>query len=141
MECVDRILAPARRWRALNVGKMQISHEQMATLGAAMRRQFEVDAITMLRRNYPGTTEKHADDALRLFVRHGIERAKASRMDAVTDVQRWLCLMQRLIPYFDSSNEPHLIAVRAVLDNVVVYAPIRLNEAEAIVSEIAREPT
>ena len=44
-----------------------------------MRRQFEVDAIALLRRDYPVTTSKHADDALQLFVRHGIERARASR--------------------------------------------------------------
>jgi hypothetical protein len=119
------------------LGKIHISAEQMRAFGVAMRRQFEVDAITLLRKSYPVTTAKHADDALLLFVRHGIERAKASRMDAVTDVQRWLCLMLRLGPYFDTSADPHLAAIRAVLDNTEVYPPLRLDEAEALADEIA----
>ena len=120
----------------MNVGKIHISADQMRLLGAAMRRQFEVDAIALLRQAYPVTTARHADDALQLFVRHGIERAKASRMDAVTDVQRWLCLMLRLGPYFDTSDDLHLAGIRAVLDNVEVYGPLRLDEAEALASEI-----
>jgi len=113
----------------------------MRLLGAEMRRQFEVDAIALLRRHYPVTTARHADDALRLFVRHGIERAKASRMTSVTDVQRWLCLMLRLGPYFDTSDDRSLGALRAVLDNVEVYGPLRLDEAEALAAEIAPTPT
>jgi hypothetical protein len=119
---------------------LHISADQMRTLGAAMRRQFEIDAIALLRRNYPVTTATHADDALRLFVRHGIERAKASRMDAVTDVQRWLCLMLRLGPYFDTGEDQHLAGIRTVLDNVEVHPPLRLDEAEALAAEISPEP-
>jgi hypothetical protein len=141
MELAADVVAPAPRRRALSVGKIHISADQMRTLGAAMRRQFEVDAIALLRRTYPVATAKHADDALRLFVRHGIERAKASRMDAVTDVQRWLCLMLRLGPYFDTSDDQHLATIRAVLDNAEVYGPLRLDEAEALAAEIAPEPT
>jgi hypothetical protein len=112
----------------------------MRILGTAMRRHFEIDSIAMLRRRYPQTCAKHADDALLLFVRHGIARAKASGMDAVTDVQRWLRLMLRFGPYFDSATDAHLAGIRAVLDNVEVYAPLRLDEAEALASEIAPEP-
>jgi len=124
----------------LKVGTIQITAEQMRVLGAAMRRQFEVDAIALLRRSHPMTTSRHAGDALLLFVRHGIERAKASRMDSVTDVQRWLSLMLQLGPYFDTSDEPRLAAIRAVLDNVEVYGPLRLDEAEALAADITPRP-
>lgn len=134
-------MAAAPHRRALNVGTIQITAEQMRLLGAAMRRQFEVDAIALLRRSQPLTTARHADDAMRLLVQHGIERAKASRMDSVTDVQRWLSLMLQLGPYFDTSDEPRLAAIRAVLENVEVYGPLRLDEAEALAAEIAPRPT
>lgn len=122
------------------MANLHITAEQMRILGEGMRRQFEMDSIAMLRRNYPQTCAKHTDDALLLFVRHGIERAKASRMDAVTDVQRWLCLMLRLGPYFDSATDARQAGIQAVLDNVEVYAPLRLDEAEALASLIAPEP-
>lgn len=112
----------------------------MRVLGQAMRRRFVVDAIALLRKNHPVTTARHADDALSLFVRHGIERAKANRMEAVTDVQRWLALMLRLGPHFDTSTDAHLAAIRAVLDNVEVYPPLRLDEAEALAKVIAPIP-
>ena len=118
-----------------------ITEAQMKAFGAAMRRQFEIDSIAMLRRSYPQTCAKHADDALLLFVRHGIERAKASGMDAVTDVQRWLRLMLRFGPYFDSATDARLAGIRTVLDNVEVYPPLRLDEAEALASQIAPEPS
>jgi hypothetical protein len=119
---------------------LHITAEQMRILGAGMRRQFEIDSIAMLRRRHPQTCARHADDALLLFVRHGIERAKASRMDAVTDVQRWLRLMLRFGPYFDSAADARLDGIRAVLDNVEVYAPLRLDAAEALAAGIAPEP-
>jgi hypothetical protein len=122
------------------VGHIQITAEQMRILGTAMRRQFELDAIAMLRQSHPETAAKHADEALRLFVRHGIERANANGMDAVSDVQRWLRLMLRLGPYFDSGTEPDLACIRAVIDNVEVYGPLRLDEAETLASAIAPEP-
>jgi hypothetical protein len=49
---------------------------------------------------------------------------------------RW----QSLGPYFDSDDAPHLAAVRAALDNIEVYGPLRLEEAEALASTIAPEP-
>lgn len=120
---------------------LHITAKQMQSLGLAMRRQFEIDAIALLRESYPETTAKHADDAIRLFVRHGIERAKSSRMEAVIDVQRWLSLMLRLGPYFDTSDDPRMTGIRAALDNVEVYPPLRLDEAEALAAEIAPLPT
>jgi hypothetical protein len=119
---------------------MHISAEQMRTFGVAMRRQFELDAIALLRKNHPVTTARHAHDALRLFVRHGIERAKVNRMDAVSDVQRWLALMLRMGPYFDTGDDAPLAAIRAVLDNVEVYPPLRLDEAEALADTMAPVP-
>jgi hypothetical protein len=141
VERTARIMAAAPHRRALNVGTIQITAEQMRLLGAAMRRQFEVDAIALLRRSHPLTMARHADDAMRLLVQHGIERARASRMDSVTDVQRWLSLMLQLGPYFDTSDEPRLAAIRAVLENVEVYGPLRVDEAEALAAEIAPRPT
>ena len=141
MEFAADIVAAASRRHALNVGTTRITADQMRLLGAAMHRQFEVDAIALLRRSHPVTTARHADDALRLFVRHGIERAKASRMNSVTDVQRWLGLMLQLGPYFDTLDDQRLGAIRAVLDNVEVYGPLRLDEAEALAAEIAAIPT
>jgi hypothetical protein len=75
-----------------------------------------------------------------VFVRHGIERAKLSRMDSVSEVQRWLRLMLRLGPYFDSDDAPHLAGIRAALVNLEIYGPLRLDEAEALASVIAPEP-
>ncbi len=119
------------------MGRLLITADQMRALGAAMHRQFEIDAIALLRRSYPVTTARHTDDTMLLFVRHGIKRAKASRMNAVTDVQRWLSLMLRLGPYFDTSGEPRLAAIRAKLDNVEVYPPLRLDEIEALAAAIS----
>lgn len=119
---------------------MQITEAQMKVLGAAMRRQFEIDALAMLRRLHPQTTGRHSDDALQLFVRHGVERAKFSRLESVSEVQRWLRPMLRLGPYFDSDDTPHLSGIRAALGNVEVYGPLRLDEAEALASAIAPEP-
>jgi hypothetical protein len=69
-------VAPASHRRALSVSKLKITTEQMRLLGASMRRQFEIDAIAMLRQSSPETTAKPANDALRLLVRRGIERAR-----------------------------------------------------------------
>ena len=49
--------------------------------------------------------------------------------------------MLRLGPYFDSSDDPRLAAIRAVLDNVEVYGPLRLDEAETLAAELAPTPT
>jgi hypothetical protein len=119
---------------------VQITEAQMKVLGAAMRRQFEVDALAMLRRMHPQATGRHPDATLRLFVRHGIDRARLSRMESVGEVQRWLRLMLRLGPYFDSDDAPHLAGIRAALANIEVHGPLRLDEAEALASTIAPEP-
>ena len=56
MEFAADIVAAASRRRALNVGTTRITADQMRLLGAAMHRQFEVDAIALLRRSHPVTT-------------------------------------------------------------------------------------
>jgi hypothetical protein len=76
VERLAGIVAPASHRRALSVSKLKITTEQMRLLGASMRRQFEIDAIAMLRQSSPETTAKPANDALRLLVRRGIERAR-----------------------------------------------------------------
>ena len=122
---------------------MAIAHitaAQMQVLGAAIRRQFEIDALAALRRMHPQTTAKHSDDTLQLFVRHGVERAKLSRLESVSEVQRWLRLMLRFGAYFDSDDAPHLAGIRAALGDVEVYGPLRLDEAETLASAIAPEP-
>ena len=133
-------MAPAPDRGALSVGVARITREQMAALGAAMRRQFEVDALAMLRRDHPQATARHPDDVMQLFVRHGIERARLGGIDTVSDVQRWLRLMLRLGPYFDSDDAPHLGGVRAALANVEIWGPLRLDEAEALAEHIAPAP-
>ena len=124
----------------MSVAIAQITDAQMKAFGVAMRRQFEIDALAMLRRMHPQTAGKHSDDTLQLFVRHGIERAKLSRLESVSEVQRWLRLMLRIGPYFDSDDAPHLAGIRAALGNVEVYGPLRLDEAEALASAITPEP-
>jgi hypothetical protein len=118
----------------------RITAAQMKSLGDVMRRQFEVDALAMLRRMHPQTTVRHTDETMQLFVRHGIDRARLSRLETVSDVQRWLRLMLRLGPYFDTDDAPHLAGIRAVLGNVEVYGPLRLDEAEALAQAVAPEP-
>jgi hypothetical protein len=124
----------------LSVAIAHITAAQMKALGAAMRRQFEIDALAMLRCMHPQTTGKHSDHTLQSFVRHGIERAKLSRLESVSEVQRWLRLMLRLGPHFDSDDAPRLAGIRAGLANFEVYGPLRLDEAEALASAIAPEP-
>jgi hypothetical protein len=118
----------------------RITAAQMKSLGDAMRRQFEIDALAMLRRMHPLTTVRHRDETMQLFVRHGIDRARLSRLETVSDVQRWLRLMLRLGPYFDTDDAPHLAGIRAALGNVEVYGPLRLDEAEALAQAVTPEP-
>jgi len=113
---------------------------QMAALGQAMRRGFVHDAIARLRRRFPEATSRHSDETMRLFVEHGIERARQHALEAVSDVERWLALMMRLGPYFDSGDQPEFAAVRNALRNLEVYGPIRLDEAEAAAAELAPPP-
>jgi hypothetical protein len=118
---------------------MQIEARQMKALGASMRDRFERDALAMLRRTYPAATADRDDALLLRFVRHGIERARLAELQAVTDIERWLCLMMRLGPNFDS--DPELVPIHAALSNVEVYGPLRLDAVEALAERVAPEPT
>lgn len=122
------------------MARLHITTEQMKALGAGMRRQFEIDALALLRGAYPQATSRHSDDVMQLFVRHGIERARLSGMQTVAEVQRWLRLMLRLGPYFDTDESAHLAGVRAALANVEIYGPLRLAKAEALAVAVAPEP-
>jgi hypothetical protein len=117
---------------------MHITADQMKTLGEAMRRRFEIDSIAMLRRTYPESTARHDDALMHHFVRYGIERAEVARLDAVTDIERWLRLMMRLGPYFDT--DPKLGSIRVVLGKIEIYGPLRLDEVEALAERFAPEP-
>jgi hypothetical protein len=119
---------------------LHICADQMKRLGDAMHDRFVLDAVARLRRRFPETTARHGDDTMRLFVRHGIERARQHRLQAVTDVQRWLDLMMHLGPYFDTAGQPEFAAVRAALDKLETYGPIRLDEAEAAAARVAPAP-
>lgn len=117
---------------------VHITADQMKTLGEAMRRRFEIDSIAMLRRTYPESTARHDDALMQHFVRHGIERAKVARLEAVTDIERWLRLMMRLGPHFDSDLK--LGDIRAVLGKIEIYGPLRLDEVETLAERVAPEP-
>jgi hypothetical protein len=117
---------------------MRIHREQMKAMAEAMRCRFETEAMAMLRRMYPESTARHPDETLQLFVRHGIQRARLNGLDAVTDIERWLRLMMRLGPHFDSDER--LVDIRGVLGRVEIYGPLRLEEVETMASRIAPEP-
>ena len=80
---------------------LQISPEQLHTLGQAMLQRFERGCLADLRRDHPELTQPHADEVLLQFVRHGITRAAALEVTGVSDVKDWLALMLRLGSGFD----------------------------------------
>ena len=115
---------------------MILSPTQMQALADDMRRRFESNAMAMLREAFPESTARHPDDTLRLFVRHGIERARLAGIETVSEVERWLRLMMRLGPYFDVDET--LSEVRAaLLGDLELYGPFRLDAAEALAERIA----
>ena len=75
---------------------LQISPEQLHTLGQAMLQRFERGCLADLRRDHPELTQPHADEVLLQFVRHGITRAAALEVTGVSDVKDWLALARLL---------------------------------------------
>lgn len=111
---------------------------QMRRLGDGMRRKFEQDSVALLRREFPKTTAPHSDELLLRFVALGIDRAGQNGLVAVTDVERWLRLMVRLGPDFDSDERYK--SLQSILVRSGVYGPLRLEEAEALAATLAEHP-
>jgi hypothetical protein len=101
----------------------------MGVLGARMRESFESDMVARLRDTYPAQASRHTDAALLAFVRAGIQRAETYRVDTVSDVERWIDLMVRMGPQFDS--DPRWPEVLETLRQQEVDAQIRLDMIEA----------
>ena len=108
---------------------LQISPEQLHTLGQAMLQRFERGCLADLRRDHPELTQPHADEVLLQFVRHGITRAAALEVTGVSDVKDWLALMLRLGSGFDV--DPRFAGLMAILGRTEVPAALRLADAEA----------
>lgn len=118
---------------------MIVSSDQMRVLAEDVRRRFELRSMAMLRQSFPRSTERHPDDTLRLFVRHGIERARLARLDTVAEIERWLRLMMRLGAYFDVDERLSEVQA-ALLGNLELHGPLRLDAAEALAERFAPEP-
>ncbi len=119
---------------------LHITDGQMRQLGQGMRRSFETDALAMLRQRFPESTASHPDGTLRLFVRHGIERARVHGLVTVAEVQRWLALMMRLGAYFDAGEQRELAPVREALAHLEVYGALRLDAAELAADAVTPAP-
>ena len=117
---------------------MIVSSDQMRVLAEDVRRRFELRSVAMLRRAFPQSTQRHPDDTLRLFVRHGIERARLAGLNTVADVERWLRLMMRLGAYFDVDERWPEVRT-ALLGNLELHGPLRLDAAEALAARLAPE--
>jgi hypothetical protein len=115
---------------------LQISQEQLHTLGQAMLQRFEQSCLSELRRDHSELTQPHGDDVLLQFVRHGIARAAALQVTGVSDVKDWLALMLRLGSGFDV--DPRFAGVMAILGRTEVPAQLRLAEVEAWLAGVGK---
>jgi hypothetical protein len=68
------------------------------------------------------------------FVKLGIDRARAYRVLAVTDVERWLRRMVRLGPKFD--EDPRFARVQAILSGPDAEAQQRMDTIEGLAAQL-----
>jgi hypothetical protein len=118
---------------------MIVTSVQMQIMTEAVRQREEARWVARLREVFPGATARHPDETLRLFVRHGVERARLARLEAPADVERWLRLMMRLGAYFDTDARLAEVAA-ALLGDLEQPAAGRLDAAEALAARLAPEP-
>lgn len=118
---------------------MIVTPDQMQTLTEAARRRGEARWIARLREAFPRSTARHPDETLRLFVRHGLERARLAGIEAPAEVERWLRLMMRLGAYFDTDARLAEVAA-ALAGDLTLPAAGRLDAAEALAARVAAEP-
>lgn len=108
----------------------------MRALGATARLRFEEASIALLRKEFPSTTAAYSDEVLRRFVKLGIDRARAYRVLAVSDVERWLRLMVRLGPKFD--EDPRFARVQAILSEPDADAQQRMDAIEGLAAQLGQ---
>ena len=118
---------------------MIVTPDQMQIMNEAVRQREEARWVARLRAAFPGSTARHPDETLRLFVRHGVERARLARLEAPAEVERWLRLMMRLGAYFDADARFAEVGT-ALLGDLGQPAAARLAAAEALAARLAPEP-
>jgi hypothetical protein len=118
---------------------MIVTPDQMRVMNEAVRRREEARWVRRLREAFPESTARHPDDTLRMFARHGVERARLAAIEMPAEVERWLGLMMRLGAYFDADER--LAEVRAaLLGDLAQPAAARLDAAEALAERVAPAP-
>jgi len=82
---------------------LQIRKEQMAAFEKAMKRSFENRVVAHLRMRFPQECRQMPEEAIRETIRTGIARAEDYGVHVEHDVVRYIELMYRLSPDFDSA--------------------------------------
>jgi hypothetical protein len=89
---------------------LTIRKDQMRALNSYMRQGFEDRMVSHLGARFPQqikamTTPETGDQNLRALIRRGVEGAAGYKIDAESDVARFIGLMVTLGPRFDSQKE------------------------------------